>query len=272
MRGEMMGEGEEDDGLRTVDCLRGRLLAERVASKVAKAEVDLMAKKLAELEKQLDVEIKSRNRAEKRLEFALKKLESLKLRDVPSQLSLSESSASSSPARFLGFRRSKGSKPDDRPLDAGQCNTRGEVETAQGLSGSEDLGGDVCSGNSSADFHLQLVSQEGSWISVGTMHSDSKGGTHHQENGKSSGNLHLHELIMVDVSSEERHGAVTQTESVENSLALVPVSMWPSSRDSKMSVGNDVEKVLASLRHVKEQLQNSIRRIPADSLPMELYG
>ncbi|XP_038980924.1 uncharacterized protein LOC103702843 [Phoenix dactylifera] len=198
----MMGKGEEEDGFWTVDCLRGRLLAERVASKAAKAEVDLMAKKvcnscsplLAELERQLDVEIKCRNRAEKRLKFALKKMESLQLRDVPSQLSLSESSTSSSPGCFLGFQRSKGSKPDDRRLDSGQCSTRGEVETAQ-----EDLGGDVCSGNSSVDLPLHLVSREGSWSSVGTMHSDSKGGTHHKDSGKLYSNLRLHELIIGDI-------------------------------------------------------------------------
>lgn len=37
---------EGDNGIRTVECLRGRLLAERVASKAAKEEADLMAKRV----------------------------------------------------------------------------------------------------------------------------------------------------------------------------------------------------------------------------------
>ncbi|RWW88759.1 hypothetical protein BHE74_00002352 [Ensete ventricosum] len=40
----MMGE-PEDERLRTVDCLRGRLLAERVASKAAKEEAESLAKR-----------------------------------------------------------------------------------------------------------------------------------------------------------------------------------------------------------------------------------
>lgn len=35
-----------DDGLRTVECLRGRLLAERVASKAAKEQADNMARRV----------------------------------------------------------------------------------------------------------------------------------------------------------------------------------------------------------------------------------
>lgn len=39
----------EEDALRTVDCLRGRLLAERVASKNAKEEAQLMGNKVLSL-------------------------------------------------------------------------------------------------------------------------------------------------------------------------------------------------------------------------------
>ncbi|XP_019158778.1 PREDICTED: uncharacterized protein LOC109155615 isoform X2 [Ipomoea nil] len=67
----------EEDALRTVDCLRGRLLAERVASKNAKEEAQLMGNKVIELENRLKEETKSRNRAEKRLKFLMKKLQSI---------------------------------------------------------------------------------------------------------------------------------------------------------------------------------------------------
>lgn len=37
---------EGDDGVRTVECLRGRLLAERQASRVAKENADLLGNKV----------------------------------------------------------------------------------------------------------------------------------------------------------------------------------------------------------------------------------
>ncbi|KAM0023017.1 hypothetical protein Hdeb2414_s0023g00634961 [Helianthus debilis subsp. tardiflorus] len=70
---------EGAEGLRTVECLRGRLLAERAASKAANDESEQITKKLIELEKQLKMEIRSRNKAEKRLRFLMKKLDSLNI-------------------------------------------------------------------------------------------------------------------------------------------------------------------------------------------------
>ncbi|XP_076882021.1 uncharacterized protein LOC143530349 isoform X2 [Bidens hawaiensis] len=70
---------EEDEGLRTIECLRGRLLAERAASKAANQESEQISKKVSELEKRLKLEIKSRNKAEKRLKFLMKKLDSLNI-------------------------------------------------------------------------------------------------------------------------------------------------------------------------------------------------
>lgn len=40
------GDGGGGGGMRTVECLRGRLLAERVASKAAKEEADQLAKRV----------------------------------------------------------------------------------------------------------------------------------------------------------------------------------------------------------------------------------
>ncbi|KAI3799483.1 hypothetical protein L1987_34781 [Smallanthus sonchifolius] len=89
---------EGDEGLRTVECLRGRLLAERAASKAANDESEQISKKVIELEKQLKMEIKSRNKAEKRLKFLMKKLDSLNISYVSADesSSLSEKSDISS--------------------------------------------------------------------------------------------------------------------------------------------------------------------------------
>ncbi|GAB2272421.1 hypothetical protein Dimus_007246 [Dionaea muscipula] len=67
----------DQDAMRTVECLRGRLLAERSASRAAKENVDLLAKKLKELEDRLKIEVKAREKAEKKLNLLKKKLESL---------------------------------------------------------------------------------------------------------------------------------------------------------------------------------------------------
>ncbi|XP_010528184.1 PREDICTED: uncharacterized protein LOC104805339 [Tarenaya hassleriana] len=92
---------EEGGGFRTVECLRGRLLAERQASRTAREEAELMCIKITELEVHLEEEIKLRERAEKRLGFLMKMLESLKgLRntDGSEQWSSSDVSCESSSA------------------------------------------------------------------------------------------------------------------------------------------------------------------------------
>lgn len=77
--GKLSEKVEAEDNLRTVECLRGRLLAERVASRNAKEEAEQMENKLIELEKKLIEEYKSRNRAEKKLKFLMKKLQSMNI-------------------------------------------------------------------------------------------------------------------------------------------------------------------------------------------------
>ncbi|KAK7267575.1 hypothetical protein RIF29_20253 [Crotalaria pallida] len=85
-------EGDEGLNLNTVECLRGRLLAERQASRVAKEDAESMGSKLVELEKLLRQEIKLRDKAERKLNFLKKKLESL---NAPSMSGQSEHSDSS---------------------------------------------------------------------------------------------------------------------------------------------------------------------------------
>ncbi|KAE8720951.1 Cyclin F-box [Hibiscus syriacus] len=70
---------QRDEGLWTVEYLRGRLLAERQASNTAKQDAELMGNKLMELEIELKEETKLRNKAERRLKLLRKKLVSLKL-------------------------------------------------------------------------------------------------------------------------------------------------------------------------------------------------
>ncbi|KAL1209984.1 hypothetical protein V5N11_020547 [Cardamine amara subsp. amara] len=92
-------EEEENEGLKTVECLRGRLIAERQVSRSAKEEAELITRKLEELEGHLKEEIRLREKAEKRLKFLMKKLESIKRSgrlEGSEQLSSSEASCLSS--------------------------------------------------------------------------------------------------------------------------------------------------------------------------------
>ncbi|XP_027923324.1 uncharacterized protein LOC114181161 [Vigna unguiculata] len=66
---------EEHDGWNALECLRGRLLAERHASKVAKEQAESLCNKFNELEKKLKEEIKLRDKAERKLKLLKKKLE-----------------------------------------------------------------------------------------------------------------------------------------------------------------------------------------------------
>ncbi|KAM1801151.1 hypothetical protein ACFX11_032798 [Malus domestica] len=90
------GKMEGDGGLRTLECLRGRLLAERQASRVAKEDAELIGKKLVELQKQLKEEIKLKEKAEKKLKYLKKKLESLNISSKNSEKSCTQSTTTSS--------------------------------------------------------------------------------------------------------------------------------------------------------------------------------
>ncbi|KAG1339163.1 hypothetical protein COCNU_04G014690 [Cocos nucifera] len=242
-----MGRGGHD-GLTTVERLRGRLQAERVASKAAKEQADSMAKRLEELERKLAEEIECRNRAEKRLEHALKKLESLKILDIPG------SSASSSSSHCFSGRQK---------LEWwGQCGSEEEAPSV--------LGDDV-SGSSLVD---STHDPEGSWSSVGTSPSLNKGGSDADESNRGG----CSQVSIADaarkpsVSDNKPDDVENQTEYMDNALALVPVILHPNLEGCKPEVNNNVQSVLIALRHVKEQLQYSMGRRTGGCSPKELYG
>lgn len=44
----------------------------------------------------------------------------------------------------------------------------------------------------------------------------------------------------------------------DNALAIVPVNMWPESKDGDCQI-NNINDVLIALRHAKEHLQSSMK-------------
>jgi hypothetical protein len=194
--------------MRTVECLRGRLLAERVASKAAKEDADQLTKRvhpyifisyllqqhipycstlflvsigshtnrtifsvdfdgrfgsqLDELEKKLAGEVRVRNRAERRLRRAIKKLESLKILDVE----LSEGSIGSLSSNGRSDHQAPEAEERNGP---GSLTTRGSV-LASGPSGDPDADADRESSEGSCT-QVNSSSRDGSWCSVASEQS-----------------------------------------------------------------------------------------------------
>lgn len=72
---------------------------------------------------------------------------------------------------------------------------------------------------------------------------------------------------------KELKAAEDQTKYEDDSLALVPSNMWINTNAKKPEMRNDAQEVLRALRHVKQQLQNSVdQRRAVVSSPKELYG
>lgn len=159
-RGNVGGgeDGGGGGGMRTVECLRGRLLAERGASKAAKEEADQLATRLDELEKKLADEVKIRDKAERRLRRAIKRLESLKIPDL--QLSLSESSIGSLSSN------SNGCSADQAPeMNESLTSTVDSARSRPRAGAEEDS--DSAKGSSAGSCTLaNSSSQDGSWFSV----------------------------------------------------------------------------------------------------------
>ncbi|KAJ8503788.1 hypothetical protein OPV22_004674 [Ensete ventricosum] len=231
----------EDERSWTVACLRGRLLAERVASKAAKEEAEKLAKRLEELERKLDEEIKCRNRAEKRRKCAIKKLESLKVSDGRDQADIPSSSvSSSSPRCFLGHQR----------LDRDMCSS---VTADLGHHG-EDVKivpcspGDDALGRWPEESDHQLVYLKETWISLGTAKSRHKG-------------CNPKEWATGALSDDKQETpADDDAETEDNVLALVAVSRQLDLEAGRLEINDNVHGVLLALRNVKEQLLQSLVR------------
>ncbi|XP_058098355.1 uncharacterized protein LOC131243203 isoform X2 [Magnolia sinica] len=248
---EKMMEGEA----RTVDCLRGRLLAERVTSKAAKEDADLMGKKLIELERQLQLEMESRNRVEKKLKLATRKLQSLKLSAVPSQSSSpekSESSASSSTVSSgLQKQEEEEQKADLQTADSGEWgmdqNAGKTTDVLLNVEGSR-LDNNSVSNSEQAGESKEVLSSGESATTADAIRQSSLGG---EELGKAQ-------------DGEDFEGDL--------SLALVPASMWHEIKASEPRFNTNAHDVLVALQHAKAKLQSSMDRIAIQSRSYELCG
>lgn len=124
---------------------------------------------MEELERKLDEEIKCRDRAEKKLKCAIKKLESLKVSDGRDQADIPSSSVSSSSSRcFLGQQRLDRDMSGSVTADLGHGGE--DVKIIPSSSGDDDA-----SGRWLEESDHQLVYLKETRISLGTAKSQYKG-------------------------------------------------------------------------------------------------
>ncbi|RDX81833.1 hypothetical protein CR513_37448, partial [Mucuna pruriens] len=254
-------EADEGLNLNTVGCLRGRLLAERQASRVAKMEEKSMGNKLVELENLLKEEIKLRDKAERRLKFLRKKLESFNMPSKSGQLEHSDSSekcenscGSSTISSLSKHSEASEIKRDAKILalpenvlhsdDASEASTL--VQTHNSPSSTKDCDSQITD-NFSTNSDLGYSSPQ--------FLSDNL--------NPSYGNLKNDESRLSSLSSRS---SVTENESdyadfCDNSLALVPVTATATSQGTTnpKPINVSVLEALDALRHARERLQSSMR-------------
>ncbi|KAJ6870959.1 hypothetical protein NC652_036584 [Populus alba x Populus x berolinensis] len=245
---------EGEDSSRTLECLRGRLLAERQASKIAKEEAELMGSKLIELEDKLREEIKLRKKAEKKHKFLMKKLESLKIWPA------SEVTEKSSSSEISGFS-SASSTSTAGHKDPEESESKPRVIIATDSHDMKDYGSETTTSNqntctvsdsigetqdSNADNSLDKSKDETVACSQDSKIDD-----------PSSASIKASVVEM-----EKNAGNESDNEDyVNNSLALVPLSLPASTKKSELKVVNrSVLEVLDALRHARVQIQSSMER------------
>ncbi|KAI3442987.1 Protein-serine/threonine phosphatase [Psidium guajava] len=239
-------EKEKEEGLRTVECLRGRLLAERQASRFAREQAQLMTNKLVELENQLREETQMRAKTEKKLKFLKKKLETLLISPAlhePEQSSICGtgivSSNSSSTVTFASEAK---------------ITEEAEVESKSRFE------------NKGASPHLELNAPEKTLAldrhdaDAGDFSSEKSGHTYNEFK------IDGHSCPSTRNSVTENESSLDDADQVDNSLALVPVTLAEAEPESKeqnakmMIMRASVSEVLDALRHARESIQRSMEK------------
>ncbi|KAL3357079.1 hypothetical protein AABB24_017654 [Solanum stoloniferum] len=223
---------EKEDGLRTVECLRGRLIAERAASKKAKEDAELMGNKLIELETKLKEESKSRNKAEKKLKYFIKKLESMNI------CYISDESEHSSL-----FDKSKISSVTSTTTTSNSS----KIISEQNSQFKDSM---------ISDFH-ELISQDNS-IYFDKNSKDDDNNSKELEFSNSDANSSK-SLVHEEWENGEDE-SYFQEDNVNNSLALVPLDLPKPKSIDPIVLDATVREVLDALRHAKEKLQTQMER------------
>ncbi|KAF8042505.1 hypothetical protein BT93_A0976 [Corymbia citriodora subsp. variegata] len=230
----------KEEGLRTVECLRGRLLAERQASRFSRERAQLMATKLVELENQLREETRLRAKTEKKLKLLKKKLETLLISSA-----LPESEQSGFCETSIAY-----SDSSSTVTIASEAKTTEEAEV-ESKSHFE---------KKDASPYQELNSLEKAL--AGDKRDSDAGDFSSEKSGPAS--CHSHTSAR-DSAATEKENSFDVDDQVDDSLALVPVTLpeaaEPASKelDAKMMITSaSVREVLDALRHARESIQRSM--------------
>ncbi|POO02465.1 hypothetical protein TorRG33x02_014490 [Trema orientale] len=263
-----------NDGWRTVECLRGRLLAERQASKIAKEEAECMGNKLIELENMLKEEIKLRNKAEKKLKKLKMKLQTLNISSVLVESEQSSSSEKSEVScRSSTITSSSTTCPNDSEENESDCQLTNSVtsqESSHNVSVSETS---TAKKNHESTIvenpvgHSAVPSSfEDLCDNPSQKYEDSNTHDTRYPPSQKSEDSNTHDNSSSDLRSSTAENEIDHEDYVDNSLALVPVSspvaVAPKTIELK-PVHENVAEVLDSLRYIREKIQSSmeIRRM-----------
>ncbi|XP_017244691.1 uncharacterized protein LOC108216437 [Daucus carota subsp. sativus] len=273
------------DGLKTLECLRGRLLSERVASKAANVEAENLGNKLVELEEKLKEETKGRNRAQKRLKSLIKKLESLKIVYIVSDESSSHStsfggselSVSSSSSSSLSLSSSSASsfsypnrKPDvndmKKPNSPFRKSLKCELEEPvmkYGSTVAETLDHSDIDNASTENPSLLSNDKISTDKTVSDNSCDELLCTQLSDNIKRDD--HRSKYLVEDRETDRKSHQDRDETNDDDSMALVPVNIPATQSTSTLiqpliAENARVEDVLDTLRYVKEEIRSSMER------------
>ncbi|KAM3217442.1 putative protein isoform X1 [Capsicum annuum] len=249
---------EEENSFRKVECLRGRLLAERVASRNAKQQAQIMGNKMIELETKLKEETKSRNKAEKKLKFLIKKLESNNiLYSISDEISLINS-------QDRECQESVGSTKSSYENVGNNCSDLCCSDSPKMLSCScRNL--KKCTAFEGFDTHSEILLKNSSNIASAEEHCAKSS---ELEFSKSDGNRRSQVQVLKTTSDRNARlkSSVKMEEQVDfqadNSLALVPMDQPKKIKQTidPIVLDDTVREVLDALRHAKEKLQTQMER------------
>ncbi|MED6224546.1 hypothetical protein PIB30_085202 [Stylosanthes scabra] len=254
-------EGSVDQGLNlnTVECLRGRLLAERHASRVAKEQAESMDKKLVELERMIKEEIKLRERAQSKLRFLKKKFETLNISSI--------SMKSHHHSDYYSCENSSGSSSSSSVTSISKHSSEAvEKKDSHHHEKNEDLpeNNKVVYANNNNN-----VTEEASAIIFQTQICSSTTKDSDSEISFCYSNSSSEDLKNDDsrVSSLSSKSSVTEKDDdekgnfIDNSMALVPVNVAAATLHAKTRLkplNQSVLEALEALEQAKERIRSSM--------------
>ncbi|OMO72659.1 hypothetical protein CCACVL1_17668 [Corchorus capsularis] len=236
---------EKDEGLRTVECLRGRLLAERQASKSAKEDAQVMGNKLIELENKLREETKLRTKAEKRLKFLRKKLESLNI--ILPSLEESEQSSSSENCAVSCVSSTSSTSVSKETEESNSKSQNAVPEISKEM---EENASSTCT--SIKEFEIPLNIEENSNSPKSAKSDTTKDSSHADPKIDDTSSSSLKASTMENENEDDDY--------VDDSLALVPMEQ-PETKQVAPEIkipSKSIGEVLDTLKHARESIQSSM--------------